>query len=162
MIGDATFSPCGLYRYTLTRRWLLGEGTMLWILLNPSTATAEDDDPTIRRCIGFAQDWGYQGMTLVNLFALRSTDPKGLLDVDDPIGPDNDAAIVDAVSEHEFVCAGWGIHGQMMDRSTTVLDLIAMKATVYCLGRTSIGEPRHPLYISKIAKPLVLKEQVQR
>ncbi len=158
-IDDATFSACGRYRYTLTRRWLLGSGSMLWVLLNPSTATANKDDPTIRRCIRFAQGWGFGGMTLVNLFALRATNPKIMLADDDPIGADNDAVIERAAQTHYMIAAGWGAHGSHMDRAAQVLKLISKhRSIVHCLGLTKAGEPRHPLYIAKDTAPVPIED----
>lgn len=150
MIGQADFSPCGVYRYTLRRQWLIGEGTVLWVMLNPSTADASQDDPTIRRCIGFSKAWGYQGLTVANIFALRSTDPKKLLAIDDPIGPDNDTWLERLVSKgHDRVVAAWGARGG--ERGLQVAELLSRHADVHCLGITKGGQPRHPLYLSKDA-----------
>src|SRR5690606_18576726 len=96
MNGTARFSPCGQYRYLLTRPipapfWKPDAGEAVFVMLNPSTADASEDDPTIRRCIGFAKEWGCTGLTVANLYALRSTDPKGLWKHRDPVGPENDA-----------------------------------------------------------------------
>ena len=95
-ISEATFSECGRYRYTLRRAWDAGpshSGTVCWVMRNPSTADADKLDPTLRRCRGFTLGWGFAAMSVVNLYALRSTDPRGLWDTSDPVGPDNDEAI---------------------------------------------------------------------
>jgi hypothetical protein len=146
---SARLSPCGLYRYELKRRWSAGP-TATWIMLNPSTADAEQDDPTIRRCIGFTKAWGLGGLTVVNLFALRSTDPKALTFARDPVGPGNDEAIHDAAVGARVVVCAWGAHATAKDRAAQVLDLLdATLHTPMCLDRTKDGQPRHPLYMSK-------------
>lgn len=88
--GDAVFSPCQRYRYWLERRFSEGDGTAVFVMLNPSTATAETNDPTIRRCIGFARSWGCDYLVVVNIFAFRATDPKVMKAEADPVGSDND------------------------------------------------------------------------
>src|SRR5262245_19133112 len=94
---EALISPCGLYRYWLTRTWDNSLRRVCWVMLNPSTADAEQDDPTIRRCVGFARSWGAGGIIVVNLFAFRASDPKALLRAADPVGPDNDGHILKSV-----------------------------------------------------------------
>ena len=91
--STADFSFCGQYRYTLTRVWSLERGLVLFVGLNPSTADAERDDPTVRRCVGYARRWGFGGVLVANLFAYRATDPRDLLAVSYPIGPRNDEVI---------------------------------------------------------------------
>jgi hypothetical protein len=152
LIGEssgAIFSPCEIYRYRLWRRW--GKGPhCAWIMLNPSTANEIDNDPTIRRCIGFARAWGFSGVEIVNIFALRSTDPRGLLQVEDPIGPDNDRHIREAAVRADMVIAAWGVHGELRGRGAAVR---AMLGDVRCLGVTKDGHPKHPLYLPKTAQP---------
>lgn len=166
----AVISECGLYRYRLERTWHRGAGVVCWIMLNPSTATAEQDDPTIRRCVSFARSWGAGGIVVVNLFAYRATDPKTLFDVfyrkqfsgpdgavcyhnGDPVGPENDAAILDAAIGSPAVVAAWGAHGVMMLRDAHVLDLLwGYGIRPQCLGLTKDGQPRHPLYVSGATK----------
>ena len=156
MIGDADFSPCRKYRYTLRRRWLLGGGSILWVLLNPSTADAHVDDPTIRRCIAFSQRWGYRQLTLVNIFALRSTDPKELTKSLDPIGPDNDFWIERVVREdHQRVVVAWGSLGKMYGRGDDVFRYLQLHADVYGFRLTKNGNPQHPLYVAR-STPLEL------
>lgn len=147
---SAEFSPCERYRYSLTRRWDNRLPGVCFVMLNPSTATAEKDDPTIRRCVGFAKHWGYGGVAIVNLFALRSTDPAQLYVADDPIGPKNDEAILEWTGCRDVVCA-WGAHGAHLGRGAAVLSLIHRHTagTVMCLGVTQDGQPKHPLYIAK-------------
>jgi hypothetical protein len=151
---SARLSPCGLYRYELKRRWSAGP-TATWIMLNPSTADAEQDDPTIRRCVGFTKAWGLGGLTVVNLFALRSTDPRALLSAADPVGLGNDDAIHDAATAARIVIAAWGAHGVLNGRATHVLDLLeTTPAQVACLGTTKDGHPRHPLRLRGDLKPV--------
>lgn len=157
--GSARFSPCGKYRYLLTREGLGGLGNAVFIGLNPSTATAEIDDPTIRRCISFARSWGVARLVMLNLFAWRSTDPRGLLKVEDPTGPENDQAISDAVAGAKHVVAAWGSHAFLKSilpaRVAAVMRLLhARGVELQCLGTAQDGSPRHPLYLPALA-PLV-------
>lgn len=167
--GTATFSSCERYRYTLTRAWHGADAAdaacpqFIVIGLNPSTATAVEDDPTIRRCLGFARRENFRVFTMLNLFALRSTDPAALEEAlrtgGDPIGPENNDAIVRAgYKAHPssvIVCA-WGVHGKLADRGMHVAEILRKGATcrVACLGLTREGAPRHPLYL-RADTPLV-------
>src|SRR3954471_10304152 len=114
----AHLSSDGVYRYTLSRLWDTDPVSpeMVWVMLNPSTADAAVDDPTIRRCIGFARLWGYAGIRVVNLFALRAADPKALLAHQDPVGPDNDHWLR-AVTGERFTMAAWGSHAMAVIRA---------------------------------------------
>lgn len=147
--ATATFSQCRSYRYALTRRWDPSVEGVAFCMLNPSTADAMADDPTIRRCVGFAKAWGYGALLVVNLFGLRATDPSELYGHDDPVGPDNDVVLAewaDRVSGP--VVAAWGNHGDYQDRCVEVTDLFSRHgARVMCLGMTKSGQPRHPLYV---------------
>src|SRR5580765_5070589 len=110
MIGGATISPDGKYRYLLSREYEDGMfGTVLFVMLNPSTADATKDDATIRRCVGFTKRWGYSTLEVVNLFAFRATHPRDLWKADDPVGPDNDVTISDAVRRAQLIVAAWGV-----------------------------------------------------
>jgi hypothetical protein len=150
----ATFSPCGRYRYTLDRRW--GDGPLMtWVMLNPSTADAEKDDPTIRRCIAFAKAWGYGGLTVTNLFAFRATDPADMRAAADPVGPYNDRAILDACRGRVAVAA-WGVHGEYKGRALAVCRMIDQESNgLRCLGVTKDGHPKHPLYVAGTTRPMV-------
>ena len=154
MNAGATLSPCGRYRYKLWRYGLydsLVPRTMLFIMLNPSTADAMVDDPTIRRCRSFAMRDGYSQLEVVNLFALRATDPRELARAPDPIGPDNDAIIAKAVLRARdsggCVVAAWGAHAIARRRAAVVEAIRQNGAALMCLGLTKDGSPRHPLYV---------------
>jgi hypothetical protein len=138
-------SADGRYRYLLGRRWASGP-LVLWVLANPSTADAFADDPTLRRCIGFSAAHGYAGLVVVNLWAWRATHPRELRHVADPDGPENDARVAEAVAASAGpVVLGWGRQGEH-SRTRTVLGLLVGRP-LRCLGVTSAGQPRHPLYV---------------
>lgn len=156
-LAEARISEDGLYRYSLHRAW--GDGPMVtWVMLNPSTADATQDDPTIRRCIGFTKSWGYNVMHVVNLYAYRSTDPKRLLEVDDPVGPDNPRLLRAVVGNSALVVAAWGAFAAKVawERSRLSIESFCHDKGVplRCLGTTKDGAPRHPLYV-KADTPLV-------
>jgi len=158
-LGTAIFDPTEKYRYLLTRSWpsLEMNGTVTWVMLNPSTADAYQDDPTIRRCISFSQNWGYSGLIIVNVYALRSTDPKGLLTIQDPIGRENPMHIQNAIQSSQLTIAAWGAF--KVSNQTCKLGLpnevynVLRQAELHCLGTTKEGYPRHPLYIKGSTKP---------
>jgi hypothetical protein len=147
MKSDAIISPCGLYRYSLRRCWDETRTGVAFCMLNPSTADALKDDPTIRRCIGFAKRWGFGSLEVVNLFAYRATSPADLWPLADPIGPENDAHIKNAVGRASLIVAAWGIHGTHRRRGE---DVAARWQEAKCLGVTKDGHPRHPLYIPSV------------
>lgn len=154
--SGAVFSDCGTYRYRLWRTWGDGE-RVAFCMLNPSTATEVENDPTIRRCIGFAKDLGFRGLVVVNLFALRSTDPAALLEHPEPIGPKNLKHIVETARECSRVVAAWGAHKAAEERGPSLANFLRGHHDVElaCLGKTKSGAPRHPLYLRKDA---VLRE----
>lgn len=148
MRRDAVISPCGLYRYSLMREWNYDQCKACFIMLNPSTADGTIDDPTIRKCIGFARQRDRGGIVVVNLFAFRATKPADMLAVADPIGPENDAHILRAVGACNPVVAAWGVDGGHLGRDRAVMKLIRDHHTpLFCLGTTKDGHPRHPLYV---------------
>lgn len=164
MNGSAEFSADRIYRYSLSRDWrdLFSNskpGYVAFCCLNPSTADETVDDPTIRRCIGFARAWGYGSMVMVNLFAIRATDPKVMLGTDAPVGPDNDAHLIShALKAALFIC-GWAAHGGHRDRANVVIRRIRTHtgATLLRLGDlTEGGFPRHPLYLRANLTPVPL------
>ena len=144
-VGAAGISECGCYRYWLTRTWNPRRATLCWVLLNPSTADADRDDPTIRRCQGFARSWGYGGIVVVNLFAYRATDCRALSAAGDPVGPGNDRVLRRRTARHGVV-VGWGNQGELRGRAAQVLELLRGRR-ILCLGTTLAGQPRHPLYV---------------
>lgn len=147
--GSAILSEDGIYRYELSRTWSDTDPLVDWIMLNPSTADASLDDPTIRRCIGFSRSWGFGGLTVRNLFALRSTNPSALRRHGDPVGPRNDEHLRQGAANNDSltVCA-WGAHGRLHGRDEAVLALLARHgARPHHLGLTKFGAPRHPLYL---------------
>lgn len=146
---SAVFSPCGEYRYLLERGGDLASsrGPAVFVMLNPSTADASSDDPTIRRCQNFARAWGRRGIIVVNLYALRSTDPRNLWNDPDPVGPDNDAWLAKVAGQRGEVVCAWGAHAKP-ERVQRVVDLLTdVEARMLCLGTTKDGAPRHPLYV---------------
>ena len=154
--GDAVFSPCRTWRYSLTRAWDANLPRLCFIMLNPSTADADVDDATTRRVLRWAEDWGYGSYEAVNLFALLSVSPQKLKQVPDPVGPVNDRAILRAVTAANLVVAAWGTHGTLFDRDREVLRLLGVRP-LYCLHVTQKGHPGHPLYLTKSVKPMLYK-----
>jgi len=143
----AVFDASGMYRYSLWRAWYADHPRIVFIMLNPSTADEQRNDPTIRRCIEFARTWQFGSVEVVNLFAYRATDMKELLKVDDPVGEENDRFIVKAVEGCSTIVVGWGTKGTLLGRDRQVMQLLTSKQDVYCLGMTKDGHPRHPLYV---------------
>jgi hypothetical protein len=143
----AVFDESGMYRYSLWRAWHAGHPRVVFIMLNPSTADEQRNDPTIRRCIEFARAWQFGSVEAVNLFAYRTTDARELIRVDDPVGEENDRFIEKAVEICATIVASWGTKGGLLGRDRQVLQLLTCKQNVYCLGVTKDGHPRHPLYV---------------
>jgi hypothetical protein len=148
---SAILSKCKRYRYVLKREWQPKLPGVLFVALNPSTADGEQDDPTVRRCIGFARSWGFGKLAIANLFALRSTDPSRLMRDDDPIGPENDRWLSDLAVQFTLTIAAWGAHEVAKDRAANVLRKLI---NVHHLGLTNAGYPKHPLYLPKITRPV--------
>lgn len=146
----------GMHRYLLWRTWDTTRPRHLWVLLNPSTADATSDDPTLRRCAGFSRDWGYGGLEMVNLFALRATDPRELLRAEEPIGSENDRYIAAAAARAAGIVVAWGARGTLLRRDQAVLALLSRHAAcpLHCLGTTRKDCPRHPLYVARVANPV--------
>mgnify|MGYP000737069524 CR=1 FL=1 len=142
----AVMSDCGAYRYALWRTWEPTKPHCLFIGLNPSTADAEIDDPTIRRCISFSTRWGFGGLKMVNLFAVRATDPKDMMAHPRPIGAANDQTLREAAAEAGVIVCAWGVGGGFLQRDSVLVEMLR-QYPLHCLGRTRDGKPRHPLYI---------------
>jgi hypothetical protein len=147
--GTATLSKDGRYRYILTRRWSDSGETALWVMLNPSVATASEDDPTIVRCIGFSKGFGASALTVVNLFALRATDPKKLLkNPQEALGPRNQEILEEVLKSANRVIVAWGaLSNKLWMASLPSRDVIRKYERLQCLGKTKRGAPRHPLYL---------------
>lgn len=152
--SGATLSECRCYRYRLWRSWGDRDHRVVFVGLNPSTADEARDDPTIRKCIGFAKRWGFGALDMVNVFAWRSTDPRGLLAAADPVGPDNDESLRAAFDGAHRIVWAWGRH------NSRVRELVAGRVgragwfsvargcEVGTLGRAQDGSPRHPLMLA--------------
>ncbi len=159
MKKDAIISFNGRYRYRLSRTWDALGSTMVFVMLNPSTADADLDDPTIRRCIRFAKDLGHGRLVVVNLYAYRATDPKVLWKQDDPVGPENNQHLAEALWDHgrnsrDMVVLGWGANAQRQRVEEFGLLVYDNDAKVYALGLTKDGMPRHPLYLRADSVPV--------
>jgi len=125
----------------------------MFIGLNPSTADETLDDPTVRRCIGFADDWGYDALCMTNIFAFRATDPKVMKAAKDPVGPGNNEALLNLAASSGIIIAAWGVHGDHMARGELVE---CMLNNLMCLGKTKHGFPKHPLYLKRTTTPIAL------
>lgn len=151
----ARLSDDGLYRYLLTRTWDPAVRLMRFVMLNPSTADAEVEDPTIRRCMGFAHRFGFGGISVLNLYAWRATRPADLWKSPDPVGPENDdllrAVFVDAAEHSGIVVAAWGVNAPD-ERVREVCRMTYAMDVLHCLGTTRRGAPRHPLYLPNAAE----------
>lgn len=154
------------YRFSLTRTWDESLGKVCWVMLNPSTADQVSDDPTIRKCIGFAKRWRYGSIWVVNLWAMRATNPRelraavkryhhGESDFDPSGGAVNDDMISIAVRDARVVVAAWGAHANAIDRDRVALFKHILRSAdrrAHCIGTTRDGSPRHPLMVSYLTK----------
>lgn len=154
MESGATFSGDRVYRYQLWRTWDPQKDSVAFIMLNPSTADEKENDPTIKRCIQYAKDWGYGSLIVGNIFALVSSDPEKLL-IDslgyDPIGPDNNAYLSAISMEADKTIIAWGNYGKLMNRGEQVLRLLLHPH--YLRLNKITNEPSHPLYLPRNLKP---------
>ena len=152
--SSAVYSDCETYRYLLRRDWARSGPHLIYILLNPSTASAEKNDPTVERCERRARAAGFAGFSVANLFAFRATDPRALRHSADPVGPENNAVLADISAGGDRVLCGWGVHGTLCGRGGEVADMLRRRgADLWHLGLTKAGFPRHPLYIGYAQKP---------
>jgi hypothetical protein len=146
------FSPCRTYRYTLWRQWdMYNPSYAMFIGLNPSTADEVQDDPTVRRCIGFAKAWRFGALCMTNAFAFRATNPDVMKADPSPVGSDNDHWLVEMAKDAVIVIAAWGVHGAHHGRDVQVARLIKK---LHCLGVTKDGHPKHPLYLRRETVPI--------
>ena len=144
--SQALFDPSERYRYWLARMWDPDLPAVNFIMLNPSTADQYQLDPTVTRCLHYAQRWGFGTLIVTNIFAYRSTDPKALYTVPDPVGRENDAYLLQAAQQADLRVVAWGTHGAVRDRHQRVLTLLA-PYPLTALGVTQGGFPKHPLYL---------------
>lgn len=151
-----TAAIAGDYRYWLRRQWRERAPGICWVMLNPSRADGTIDDPTIRRCIGFSQRWGYGHLVVVNLFAYRTPYPQALLQVADPVGPENDRHLLTCARQADCILLAWGQRGNLYGRDRLVRERLQAIGTCYCLGQTRSGQPRHPLYLRRETQPQIL------
>ncbi len=149
--SSAFYSECETYRYGLRRTWAASGPTILYVMLNPSTADELRNDPTIERCERRARQLGFGTMSIANLFAYRATQPKDLKRAKTPIGPENDALLQEWHGQADMTLAAWGVHGEHMDRHNAALGLFS--GPLHHLGLTKAGLPRHPLYVAYTQKP---------
>lgn len=157
----ANFSPCRKWRYTLYRD--LQEGQLFapqpkrvqFVGLNPSTADEKKNDPTVRRCMNFARDWGFTAMWMTNVFGFRATDPRVMQQQEDPQGKDNTDWILDVAKIADLVVCCWGVHGDHMQWGQHIAAiLINQNIPIHCLGTTFNGQPKHPLFLPGHLKPV--------
>lgn len=161
MSCGADFSPCRTWRYSLWRKFeSFDESTqnrmLMFIGLNPSTADETEDDPTVRRCIRFAKDWGYNGLYMLNAYGYRATNPHDMKRIIKEhgsaaaVGEGNNAALTQKGVCSDMIIAAWGNHCEL-GREREICELIARP--IYCLGKTKSGRPKHPIYLRADTKP---------
>lgn len=154
MVKGAIIDKTGNYRYSLWRIWDTEKPKVTFIMLNGSTADANNDDPTLRRCIGYAKAWGYGSLEVVNLFGYRTTFPSELRKAKDPFGPENDSYILKALRDSAMVIAAWGTNGTFKKQDKHVLGLLKNNCVEpYCIDISKNGMPKHPLYLKSDLKP---------
>lgn len=152
--STAVYSDCEKYRYSLTRVWDPAGRKALFVMLNPSTATEVQNDPTVERCERRARALGFGAFQVTNIFAWRDTDPRKMRAAADPVGPENDAAILKGAGWADQVIAAWGTHGAHLERGPEVEHLLrGTNRTLFHLGLTKDGHPKHPLYIAYTQQP---------
>lgn len=155
--SGAVFDRSGRYRYLLWRSIEDGggKGTVCFVMLNPHKADAKSNDPTITRCVNFVRTWGYDRLSVVNLFAYMAKEPRELILRREPVGQLNDRYIYGSMVGADLIVAAWGNYGSHMGRSTRVLSMAKEWGLgLQCLDRNATGEPKHPLYLPKTATPL--------
>ena len=145
----------GNYRYLLRRKWDENAPQITFVMLNPSTADANQDDPTLRKCIHFAKSFSCGSLEVVNLFAYRATNPRELKKIADPVGSRNNCYIELAIRRADLIIVAWGTKGIFQKRNDEVLNLISGKQSLHCLGLTKDGHPRHPLYLRKSTERII-------
>lgn len=150
----AVYSDCEKYRYQLTRVWDPAGRKALFVMLNPSTATEVQNDPTVERCERRARALGFGAFRVTNIFAWRDTDPRAMRAVEDPVGPANDQTILEGCDWADQIIAAWGSHGDHRNHGAHIAGLLRDTGReVYALGLTKAGHPKHPLYIAYTQQP---------
>ena len=154
----AEFSPCEKYRYHLLRMWNVVEKPKMamFVGLNPSTADASVDDPTVKRCVGYAKRLGCDGMHMMNIFAYRATDPAVMKAVGDPVGELTDEWLKVIALDAEIIVCCWGTHGKHLSRGVQVERMLkkTRNISLFCFGLTATQDPKHPLYL-RSDQPLI-------
>jgi hypothetical protein len=157
VVSQAVYSPCRHYRYMLHRRWEhASDRSIMFVMLNPSTATEDVDDPTVRKCRSYASRWGYNHLIIGNIMAYRATDPGMLRRVSDPIGPENHQHLRHAIGTYQpmLICAWGSLPKRLMHAETAVIALLREVAvTPYALRMNASGSPGHPLYLAMHTTP---------
>lgn len=153
---SALISNCGKYRYSLWRGE--PEKTVCFVMLNPSTADANNDDPTIRRCLGFMRSWGFTGLTVINIYAYRATDPGELLKTSDPVGPGNYGAWEYELPRADLVVCAWGTKAKLIHVRNFQGVAKELGVKLYCIDTTKSGMPKHPLYLKSDLMPMPMAE----
>ena len=152
--STAVYSDCERYRYSLVRTWDPEGRKAFFVMLNPSTATEVQNDPTVERCERRARALGFGSFCVTNIFAWRDTDPKKMRAAADPVGPENDQAIGDWAQWADQIICAWGTHGAHLDRGAQVERLLRTTGRdLYHLGLSKAGHPKHPLYIAYTQQP---------
>lgn len=152
--STAVYSPCESYRYLLARTWDASGPKALFVMLNPSTATEIQNDPTVERCERRARALGFGSFRVTNIFAFRATDPRVMRATADPVGPANDAAILESARWADRIVCSWGSHGAHLGRGPFVEAMLRDTALpLWHLGLTQGGQPKHPLYIGYARQP---------
>lgn len=154
--STAVYSDCERYRYSLTRIWDDTGCKVHFVMLNPSTATEVQNDPTVERCERRARALGHGGFRVTNIFAWRDTDPHKMRAAADPVGPANDAAILDGLAWADQTICAWGTHGAHLGRGPIIEALLRARSdNLFHLGLSKAGHPKHPLYIAYTQQPVV-------
>lgn len=154
--STAIYSDCERYRYALTRTWHAEGQKVLFVMLNPSKATEVQNDPTVERCERRARALGYGAFQVTNIFAWRETNPHQMRKTPHPVGPDNDALIVEGALWADTIIAAWGTHGAHRDRGPEVATLLrGTGKPIHHLGLSKDGHPKHPLYITYAQQPIL-------
>lgn len=159
MKKTAILSDDRLYRYLLSRQWGNDVNNFVnFVLLNPSTADENNDDPTLRSCIRIAQNLGFDGLYITNLFAFRTKSPEILKRSKDPVGPENEKYLKECFQKAKLVILAWGNHGCFLGRDKEVLKIVDKLIEPYCLAVTKLGSPKHPLYVRSSVRPFESKD----